>query len=489
MVRTRSFVVGAVGLCVIVGCSKKEEGRAHGVASSNAIASAAPTSVAAPPSVAASTSAPALEIANAPAAAAATPASDAPASFANGAKESIDNAVGQGCEARSLQGWLEFVCRKRNGTGGHPVRATWPSETSSEDAGANEEVLADEHGELKLKLPYSGDAARVVTIEWSDTRYVLRIQGASAKLEWTSGGLELRRACAHVQDASKARIAEALKAASPGALSAVEASKLPRFGICQQAGFGSYALGLKTISAEGEGTARKLKALLEVIFVAENGSQRRADFGTFEFAPGGLSVSPLRVYDYDDDGKDELIVPYELTPLAGAEAAAPPAIWSLTDTTMTPYANAPSIGPGGFAIEQLDFDMRPDLGDYGPYVAALGPDCGAKTCPPRVTGPRFFFHSLPDGKFSRDDAAAKAALKRACSKKPESLVSESGGSVNVAQTGKNIACALAWGAPPSAVSAELGQKRAALCGASESCPLFIEFGKWANAAPPSVITP
>lgn len=486
MVRTRSFIRGAA-FVFVVGCSKKEETSAGAIVSSSTANASGGSAVVATPGPSASSAT--VELARTSAPPAPAPASEAPASFASGTKESIENAVGQGCEARSSQGWLEFLCRKKNGTGGHPLRATWPSDDATENGGAPREVLADEHGELKLKLPYSGDATRDVTIEWSDTRYVLRVRGPSAKLEWASGGLELRRSCAHVQDASKTRIAEAQRSASPGALTAAEASKLPRFGTCQQAGFGSYALGLKAISAEGEGRERKLRAALEVIFVAENGSRRSADFGTFAFAPGGLSVSPLRVYDYDDDGKDELIVPYELTPSPGVEAVVPAAIWSLSDATLIPYANSPSVRQGGFAIEQLDFDMRPDLGDYGPYVAALGSSCGAKACPERVTGPRFFFHSLPDGKFARDDTAAKAALKRACVKKPESVVSESGGSVNVAQTAKNIACARAWGATPTSISAELSQKRAALCGEAESCPLFDEFGKWANAAPPTQIAP
>ena len=370
------------------------------------------------------------------------------------------------------------------------MRATWPTETSSEDAGANEEVLADEHGELKLKLPYSGDAARAVTIEWSDTRYVLHVNGPTGKLEWAAAGLDLRRACAHVQDESKARVTEAQKAPAPAGLSAAEAAKLPRFGVCQAAGFGSYALGLKSISAEGEGSARKLTASLEVIFVAENGARKSAEFGRFSFAPGGLSFAPLRVYDYDDDGKDELIVPYELSaPAATSDDAVPAAIWSLTDASIVPYAKSPSVGQGGLGVEQLDFDMRPDLSDYGPYVALLPSNCGVKSCPARVTGPRFFFHSLADGGFSRDDAAAKAALKRACPKKLEALLVDSAGSLNLAQSAKNIACALAWGSTPSAVNAELAQKRALVCGDAESCPLLSAFEKWAAAAPPALIGP
>src|SRR6188768_1010242 len=47
----------------------------------------------------------------------------APTSFKGGTKETIAAAVGLGCEATSLDGWLQLLCRKKNGTGGHPVRA------------------------------------------------------------------------------------------------------------------------------------------------------------------------------------------------------------------------------------------------------------------------------------------------------------------------------------------------------------------------------
>ncbi|MGC4093897.1 MAG: hypothetical protein QM756_39525 [Polyangiaceae bacterium] len=473
MVRTTSFVLGLV--FSVAGCSKKEgsapasaqSATPLAVSSASPLASSAPS--AAPPAVAPAT--------------AMTASSEAPSSFAGGNKENVDGAVGQGCEARSSQGWLELLCRKKNGTGGHPVKAIL-------DAENNEEVLADEQGELKLTVPFGADASKDVKIEWTDTSYVLHVKGASAKLEWASGGLELRRACAKVQDESKARVSEAQKAPAPNALSAAEAAKLPRFGVCQQAGFGSFAVALKGLSAEGEASERKLRAALSLVFVGADGSRKSGDFGSFEFAPGGLSLLPARVYDYDDDGKDELIVPYEHTPPSdAAAAAAPAAIWSLSDSGIVPYAKSPSIGVGGFAIEQLDFDMRPDLGDFGPFVATLGSNCGAKSCPPRVSGPRFFYHSLPDGGFSRNDAAALGALKRACSKKPEPLLVEAAGSVNVSQTGKNIACALGWGVPAATISAELASKKALLCASSESCPLLATFETWAGAAPPATLTP
>src|SRR5262245_23752819 len=38
-----------------------------------------------------------------------------PESFSSGEKVEVTNAVGLGCEARSSQGWLQLLCRKKNG--------------------------------------------------------------------------------------------------------------------------------------------------------------------------------------------------------------------------------------------------------------------------------------------------------------------------------------------------------------------------------------
>src|SRR5262245_12684317 len=87
-------------------------------ASTRASSAPEPASSAAPAAPAASTEAPAP----APAAPQAV-SPDAPASFEKGQKETIANAIGLGCETKSLDGWLELLCRRKNGTGGHPARA------------------------------------------------------------------------------------------------------------------------------------------------------------------------------------------------------------------------------------------------------------------------------------------------------------------------------------------------------------------------------
>jgi hypothetical protein len=123
--------------------------------------------------------------------------------------------------------------------------------------------------------------------------------------------------------------------------------------------------------------------------------------------------------------------------------------------------------------------MRPDFGTYGGFVAYLGADCGLKTCPPRITGPKVYFHSQPDGSFSDVDDAARNALKRAgCQNKPVAVVIETGGALNAAQTAKNLVCAKAWGVTIDALKAELAAKQTALCGEAAGCAIKTAFESW-----------
>lgn len=481
----------------VVACSKTQP------QGGTAPASSAPAAVSA-----AATSAPPAETPKPePSAAAPEPPktpSTAPASFKGGNKETVGAAVGLGCEATSLDGWLQLLCRKKNGTGGHPVRALVKggevaatpssSEPSAEhpeakadadaDAGQGQELTPNEQGELTIVVPYSGTEQRDVNIEWTDTAYTLHVTGPKATLEWAASGVPHRRSCQQVLDESKANLAAAQKQEGEARLTTTEASKLPRFGVCQPGGLGSWALALKSVSGKGEGAARQHHLELEVVRVDMDGARKSASFGTIDVAPGGFELGALQVYDYDDDGRDELIVPYEIKATAGATPTFPPAIWSFGDAGVSAYAKSPTVN-GGIGIEQLDFDMRPDFGTYAPFVAYLGADCGIKVCPPRVTGPKLYLHSTPEGGFTDHDDAARNALKRAaCQSKPSAVVVEAGGSVNVAQTAKNLICAKAYGATSEALTAELSGKHAALCGEAATCALQSTFEAWSKVPLP-----
>jgi hypothetical protein len=418
---------------------------------------------------------------------------DAPASFKDGTKESIPAAVGLGCEAKSLNGWLEFLCRKKNGTGGHPTKAeiqvlatnlaspeaavAGSSEPVAVAGGAEQadagtpanpnEVLPDEHGELRLVVPYRPGEKRDVVLAWSDTRYTLHLDGTKATIEWAASGVPHRRACQKLLDENKAVIDAAQKLDGEERVTAAE-SKLPRFGVCQAGGLGSWALLLRSLKGAGTGAQRSLHLEADVVRVDIDGSRMAAPFGAFEIRPGGLEIGFLQAYDYDDDGNDELIVPFELKAASSTPASElPSAVWSFSASGVAPYAKAKLAGGAG--AEQLDFDMRPDIGTYAGFVAYFAADCGLKSCPSRVTGPKFFLHSLPDGGFSGNDDAARAALKRACPKLSGPVVAEAGGQANLAQTARNLVCARAHGAEKAALASELDARRAALCGDAPSC--------------------
>ena len=427
-----------------------------------------------------------------------------PASFKGGNKETIGAAVGLGCEATTLEGWLQLLCRKKNGTGGHPVRALVkgggpaaaaggqePSAEHAEaktDAAEGEELTANEQGELTIVVPYSGSEQRDVSIEWTDTAYTLHVSGPKATLEWVASGVPHRRACQQLLEESKAALSAAQKLTGEARLTTSETAKLPRFGVCQPGGLGSWALSLKSASGKGEGASRQHHLELDVVRVDVEGARKSASFGSVDFAAGGFELAALQAYDYDDDGRDELIVPYEIKATGGATPTFPPAIWSFGDAGVAAYAKSPTVN-GGLGIEQLDFDMRPDFGSYGPFVAYLGADCGLKACPGRVTGPKLYLHSVPDGSFSDHDDAARNALKRAgCQNKPSALVVEAGGSVNVGQTAKNLICAKAYGAQNEDLAAELSSKHAALCGEAATCPLLTSFEAWSKLPLPVALT-
>jgi hypothetical protein len=326
---------------VAVACSKTEA-PAGAAGAPNPEASSAASQAASASAASASASAEAT-----PTAVAAKPPAGAPASFKGGTKETIGPAVGLGCEATSLDGWLQLLCRKKNGTGGHPVRAqivdpnapapeaaAEPAPGEEPSANANE-LTTNEQGELEIVVPFSGEEKRDVTIEWTDTSYTLHVTGAKATMEWVAAGVPHRRACQQLLDETKAIVAAAQKAEGEARLTTTEASKLPRFGNCREAGLGSWALALKAISGKGEGATRQLHFELEVVRVDVEGARKSASFGSVDAAPGGFELASLQVYDYDDDGHDELIVPYELKATAGAAPSLPAPIWSFNVAGVT----------------------------------------------------------------------------------------------------------------------------------------------------------
>jgi len=442
-----------------------------------------------------------------------------PESFSSGEKVEVTNAVGLGCEARSSQGWLQLLCRKKNGTGGRPVRAirdlaAYTAQQANPDAAPSENapsekaepnaaegdsaepaaaglgelpnvIEPDEQGELRVPVPWRAGHTAKLRVEWTDTSYDLEVDGTAARLVLPVS-LGLRRQCEALRKESQAVVDAAEKGTDATGLNRSDVAKLPRFGMCQTAGLGAWSVQLQKLEAAGATPARVVHATFEVAHVDPDGKVQRAPFGTLAFAPQGLQAKPLMVYDYDDDGQQELIVRYDIVKSTEAGAKVP-AVYTLRGGEVRAYDKLEPMGPGGVAVEQLDYDMRPDLADFGPYVAWLSSDCGAKLCPDRISGPQFFAYSEKDGTFSRTHSAALGALKRACPKTPDPIVVTQGDGVNAARTAQQVACAKVWKVDDLAVSAAIEAERSKLCSGVDDCPLYRTLKAWAAVAPPATL--
>jgi hypothetical protein len=396
-----------------------------------------------------------------------------PADFSGSTVVANAVATGLGCEARSKDGWLQLLCRKKNGAGGHPKRAVLGAEGSAPEIGP------DDQSELSLVIPFRTGTETTGFIEWTDTKYDFKVKDEELRLEWVVT-LEMRRACAELEKASKEVVSTAQKGDAPDRLTAMEAAKLPHFGTCQSAGHGSWAVALHGIEATGDKSARRLSLDVEVARVGEDGMLTKADFGKIVTVPGGFELRPLQVYDYDDDGSSELIVPYDLKAIpAGATPVALSAVWTHKAGAVSPLTTfSPTLG--GLQTTHLEYDMRPDLGRYDPFVSYLPTDCGAANCPTRLVGPPRFARSLPNGAFALTEPQAQAALTRACPKTTTIVVDG-----NPSRTAQNVACARLRGEESKKLEADLKAKSSTICKGTESCALLDALIQFANQTIPS----
>jgi hypothetical protein len=361
------------------------------------------------------------------------------------------------------------LCRKKNGAGGHPKLAVLGSDDEAP------RVEPDDKGELRIVLPFRSGSETIGTVEWTDTKYNLKVLGTELTLEWAVSR-NVQRSCAAIETERKDIVAKAIKTEAPDHLTAVESAKFPRFGVCQAAGLGSWAIGLRNVSATGKDQTRAITFELDVVRIAADGNITRAPLGTIQTRPGGLEIRPLQAYDYDDDGNVELIVPYDVKAVPeGVTPTALPVVWTEQNGKVVPYEKfAPSLG--GAQTTHLEFDMRPDIGGYAPFVAYIGSDCGAATCPSRLVGPVRYARSMPTGEFSLQDPLALAAITRGCPK-GAALVAEG----NPARTAQNVACARLRGEDPAKLTAELKAKGNAFCKDPEHCGLLDALLRFAAA--------
>jgi hypothetical protein len=200
-----------------------------------------------------------------------------------------------------------------------------------------------------------------------------------------------------------------------------------------------------------------------------------------------VSIDTPSLFDHDGDGEPEVFVRVA-TERHRAPTTAHGRLWTFRDAAVDVYP--PSRAWVVAAVRDVDADGRPDLLTHGHYATEAPGPCGES--PHAALGPLLAAHSLPDGRFSDADAAARRADRAQCpaaTADPAGVVVSTPAGVDVAATFVRVVCARLWGASAAAVTQRVQAAGRALRSGGRRCgqrapgdlDVLVE---WAQAAPP-----
>lgn len=411
------------------------------------------------------------------------PAENAPESFEAGTPVVIGNSGVTGCTVRALSGWAQVRCVAKNERDGSLRSARVLPEDPAEQSS---EVKPATDGTLSLVLPWQAGKRSKVRFEWSDMTQDLWLSMRAPRFTRVLPPLQAEQ-CERFSKSSEQILAAIRAKIGPysSKVTPKDVYRFPALGGCRMAGQTAWALSLDKLSASGEGPNRQVNVTLALHRVDATGDVASFAYGPIEVAPEGLLLPELMFYDYDADGEDEVIVRRDILirPLRTQNQPLPrvPAVFTYKQNRIAPYAALPPLAAGGIFAEHLDTDGRPDVGDYGPFMAWLPEKCGRGECPRRLVGPRFFLRSNSDGTFTADDEQAQKMLRNKCERAPEHLVVDTRSLSGKQQTAQNIACARVRGVAPERIVAELQELKLELCDDGQAtCVLLEALTAWAR---------
>ena len=133
---------------------------------------------------------------------------------------------------------------------------------------------------------------------------------------------------------------------------------------------------------------------------------------------GARLVHPPRTFDFDGDGVPELYLAVDESGDEGHEARQQ-GLFTFASGKVGLYP--PAKGLQMADLVDADADGRPDLLLYAGYTESL--EGCFSGFPTEHARPKFMAHSLPNGSFATDDAAAKAYVKSWCTAPPAKISS------------------------------------------------------------------
>lgn len=399
---------------------------------------------------------------------------------------SVGNSGTTGCTTRAVAGWARVRCEPKNLSGGTLVGAR-VTHGAAPDANANIKPEAD--GSLTLVLPWRKGQYSEARFEWTDMKQDLVLRARGSKFtrvlpaEQAAQCERFSRTSEQILAGIRAKIGPFSPAVTPK-----DVYQFPKLGQCKMAGHNAWALGLEKLKASGEGKNRELLVTLSLNHIDASGMVASAPFGPLTFAPEGLLLPELMTFDYNDDGEEEVVVRQEILLRAARSMTKPlperAAVFTYQEGRVVPYESLAPLASGGIMAEHLEPDGRPDVGDYGPFIAWLPEACGRGECEARITGPRFFQRSLPNGAFTAEDEHVERVIRNKCERTPKELVVDVRTLLGKRQTAQNVACARVRGDDPQAIVAQLDELASEMCNDGQpKCAFYNAMVQWARATP------
>lgn len=230
-----------------------------------------------------------------------------------------------------------------------------------------------------------------------------------------------------------------------------------RLGVCVPAGRGAWVLRLDSIErdADAPSLTELFRARATLVLLDESGREvahgEPVSVSNTSGAHAGCAehsgVSIVHAFDYDGDGTSEVLTLSEER--CNEDSTQHWGLYAARDGRVVRYARAPERFA---APADVDGDGRVDL--YVPSPVHSEYTCGLDGA--TRSGPPLLAHSERDGSFSLTAGASIAALARACGARVDAaarLVVRDG-----ADTMRNVACALHYGADPEALRARIGRE-------------------------------
>jgi hypothetical protein len=193
---------------------------------------------------------------------------------------------------------------------------------------------------------------------------------------------------------------------------------------------------------------RFLNGQPEIFADIEGATELGHNEGTgFAWGIYSMTTPNARYFDYDGDGVDELVLTVNLEGHE-SEPGSLVRIFTFKNGKIDELDIPTELAAN--ELRDVDGDNRPDLILDSPFSTSIPCTLSAE-----LHGPALIAHALPNGTFSINDSVALDYLKKQCPSKPTLKKVPTN---NIDAYGKLLlqsACALFWGAAPSAVHKQI----------------------------------